>query len=84
MSSIYGHFAPSGTCDFPDADAMKILRERLLGFALMCLGVSVVNAQILTTNNGAPVGDNQNSITAGENGPGASSRHPIDRETGSI
>jgi catalase len=38
--------------------------------ALMAsLNIVAVNAQTLTTNTGAPVGDNQNSKTAGENGP---------------
>ena len=33
------------------------------------LGLVGANAQTLTTNTGTPVGDNQNSKTAGENGP---------------
>ena len=30
---------------------------------------TTINAQVMTRNNGAPVGDNQNSTTAGEDGP---------------
>lgn len=39
-------------------------------FLLITVGLASVSlqAQTLTRDNGAPVGDNQNSITAGENG----------------
>ena len=48
---------------------MKKLQQIFFSLALMSLFFLVANAQTLTRNNGAPVGDNQNSITAGENGP---------------
>ncbi|MCA2454064.1 catalase, partial [Vibrio alginolyticus] len=39
-------------------------------FLLITVGLASTSlqAQTLTRDNGAPVGDNQNSITAGENG----------------
>ncbi|MEK7723046.1 MAG: catalase [Acidobacteriota bacterium] len=48
---------------------MKSLRSLVFSLALLGLAIVGINAQTMTTNNGAPVGDNQNSITAGENGP---------------
>jgi len=48
---------------------MKKIRGFFLSLAFVSLFFSSISAQTLTTNNGAPVGDNQNSITAGENGP---------------
>jgi catalase len=44
---------------------MKMRKLSILAFTLMSLSVS---AQTLTTNTGAPVGDNQNSKTIGNNG----------------
>ncbi len=43
--------------------------EFLVVLAVFSLTVSAVNAATLTRDNGAPVGDNQNSQTAGPNGP---------------
>lgn len=48
---------------------MKFVKNLSLALAFCLLTLVEVNAQTMTTNNGAPVGDNQNSITAGENGP---------------
>lgn len=48
---------------------MKTIRGFFLSLAFVGFCFSSISAQTLTTNNGAPVGDNQNSITAGENGP---------------
>lgn len=42
---------------------------RLSAFAIGALAALHVNAVTLTRDNGAPVGDNQNSQTAGPNGP---------------
>lgn len=42
----------------------------LLAFFTFALSsVTVFGQEVITRNNGAPVGDNQNSTTAGENGP---------------
>jgi catalase len=49
---------------------MKLLRYFLGVVFVFAVSMSIVNAQkVLTTNTGSPVGDNQNSQTAGENGP---------------
>ncbi|WP_343569238.1 catalase [Acinetobacter sp.] len=40
-----------------------------LGIIIFVVGMVSANAAPLTKDNGAPIGDNQNSITAGENGP---------------
>jgi len=37
--------------------------------AMLATATGVTQAATLTKDNGAPVGDNQNSITAGEYGP---------------
>ena len=48
----------------------KLMSKLLLALALsLTLNVASGYAQTLTTNTGTPVGDNQNSKTAGENGP---------------
>ena len=47
-----------------NADPMKILAATLLPVALAC-----AQTPTLTTNSGAPVGENQNSKTAGPDGP---------------
>ena len=48
---------------------MKISKFTVLAVALSFGFTSVAFAQTLTKDNGAPVGDNQNSQTAGPNGP---------------
>jgi catalase len=49
---------------------MKQIRNLLFSLSVFALCVNVTIAQqTLTTNTGTPVGDNQNSKTAGENGP---------------
>ncbi len=45
------------------------MKNLFLFFSLCVLGLSTAMAQTITTNGGAPVGDNQNSKTAGEYGP---------------
>jgi catalase len=48
---------------------MKNVKPTLLSFSLILLSVSgSIQAATLTLNNGAPVGDNQNSKTAGDQG----------------
>ena len=51
---------------------MRKIKNLLLFIVLTAFGTLIVSAQdgkTITMNNGAPVGDNQNSKTAGENGP---------------
>lgn len=38
-------------------------------YVITLMTAAVFGQEVITRNNGAPVGDNQNSITAGENGP---------------
>lgn len=50
---------------------MKFFRVFLATLFVFAVSFNMANAQqkVLTTNTGTPVGDNQNSQTAGENGP---------------
>lgn len=43
--------------------------KKLVFLIMVAMGVFQLNAQKMTTNSGAPVGDNQNSKTVGEYGP---------------
>ncbi len=47
---------------------MRTIKMLTMLFAFTAIGFFTINGQTLTMNNGAPVGDNQNSKTAGENG----------------
>ena len=46
------------------------MKQRILVALLLAIGlVGYAQNKTMTTNNGAPVGDNQNSKTVGEYGP---------------